>query len=122
VKRPQALKRHERIRLPNQFRNIILKGKRFKGDFLILYCLKRSGKDGETRSKRLGVVVSKRVLRKSHDRNKIKRLLREVFRRNKPKFQQGADLVFRLFSKPNLFSYNNIEKECLKLAKLGRLI
>lgn len=41
---------------------------------------------------RLGLAISKKQCRKAHDRNRIKRIVRESFRRNQPDLS-GLDLV-----------------------------
>ncbi len=51
-----------------------------------------AGKPGESR---LGLVVPKRLARRSVDRNRLKRLAREVFRRHAAK-TAGLDLVLAL--------------------------
>ena len=47
----------------------------------------------ETGVSRLGLVVSKRVGRRAHDRNRIKRLVREFFRLNRAGFDPPLDVV-----------------------------
>ena len=42
---------------------------------------------------RLGISISKKKVRKAHDRNRLKRLLREAFRLNKAALPAGVDLV-----------------------------
>ena len=42
---------------------------------------------------RLGIVVAKKKVRRAHERNRIKRLARESFRLNQPKFGLDIDVV-----------------------------
>ena len=53
----------------------------------------------ETDSARLGVVVAKRLLRRSVDRNLVRRLAREGFRQMREKLL-SRDLVLRLATRP----------------------
>ena len=50
----------------------------------------RTGEDADLR---LGVVASKRTFRRAVDRNRAKRLLREVFRLNRHRFTGAVDVV-----------------------------
>jgi ribonuclease P protein component len=45
---------------------------------------------------RLGIIVSKRIIAKSHDRNRIKRYIREAFRKNLTNSINTYDIVVRL--------------------------
>lgn len=44
---------------------------------------------------RLGLGVAKKMFRKAVQRNRIKRLIREAFRLERPDFRQGLDIVVR---------------------------
>ena len=50
---------------------------------------------------RLGVVVGKKLLKRAVDRNKVKRIIREQFRVQRPSLP-ACDLVVRLAAKPGL--------------------
>ncbi|MDF1827894.1 MAG: ribonuclease P protein component [Legionellaceae bacterium] len=45
-------------------------------EFTVLFC------DNKQQQARLGLVISKKMIHKAHDRNRIKRVLRESFRLN----------------------------------------
>lgn len=50
------------------------------------------GKDNHTDRPRLGITLSKKRIRKAHDRNRVKRLIRESFRQNLD-LLAGLDIV-----------------------------
>lgn len=72
-------------------------------------------------NQKIGVSVSKRYFKKSVDRNRIKRLLRESYRLNKEVFAKkfGSDSLSMLFwisaEKPK--HYSEVEKEFLMLCE-----
>ena len=67
---------------------------------------------------RLGVGISARAVKLAARRNRLKRLTREVFRRNLPNLKKGIDLVVGVKRDPGTgITYKNIEELLLELAK-----
>lgn len=77
----------------------------------MLYVRSRSTEAG---TPRLGFVVSKKVAGKAHDRNRLKRRLREVSRRYLGRLE-GVDLIF--VARPSAVGaeVDSLEKEILQL-------
>ncbi len=83
----QQLGRADRLRRKADFEKVYSKGRRVPGRFFIGYFLFR-----ERGALRVGVVASRRV-GDAIRRNRAKRRLREVFRKNKPPGSIAADVV-----------------------------
>ena len=64
---------------------------------------------------RLGISVGKKI-GKAHIRNRIKRLIREVFRLNKERFPESADILVIVRKKPLILSFRPLEESILGLA------
>ena len=77
--------RHERIRSRSEYQRIYERGSKLHGRLFTLFRLPNGLK-----SRRLGIAAT-RKLGDAVARNRAKRLIREVFRRNKP--DPGVDLV-----------------------------
>lgn len=75
-------------------------------EFTILY------RENTLGTSRLGMVVPKKVLAKAHDRNRLKRLIRESFRTHQV---PEVDIVF--LAKKNIGNLDNAEL----LSQLGRV-
>lgn len=105
--------KEDRIRTPKEFSQVFRQGRRRKGATLEFIW-----KPGDGDRTRLGLVVS----RKSGGavkRNRIKRLTREVFRRNRHRFPRPIDLVIRAYPrKEPIPDYAGIEKDFLDLADM----
>lgn len=71
-----------------EFKNILTKGKFFKGNFLILYILKNNDKENK-----IGIAVSKKA-GNAVKRNRIKRVIRESYRLQKEKLKSNYSLIF----------------------------
>ncbi len=113
-----SLSRRERLRLRRDFDRVFKEGKSVLEDFLrVIYV--ENGLD----LRRMGIVVKKR-LGKAHVRNRLKRLVREAFRRNKGIFPQGIDMVFVFrgddVERVRNLKYSDVEDVLKKLAERMR--
>ena len=84
----QTFRKKERLRLRKDFDRVFKEGKVVQNDYLVV--LYRKNGLGYSR---IGIVV-KRRFGKAHDRNRIKRWIREIYRRWKMEFPKGYDYVF----------------------------
>jgi ribonuclease P protein component len=78
----------ERIRKKKDFLHLYKKGKRYRGKYFVLIYL-----SNELTFSRVAVVASKK-LGNAVQRNRTKRCLRTLFRRNKELLEKPFDLVF----------------------------
>ena len=67
---------------PTEFQHVYRNGKRYEGAFITVFVI-----DNQLQQHRLGVTASKKALGKSVQRNRAKRLLREMFRCNEVSLQ-----------------------------------
>jgi len=93
--------RHVRLTRPEEFQRLFERGRHRRTDVEGL--LARSRNTGET-GPRLGLAISKRILKRSVDRNRIKRLVRESFRHHYSTLP-NVDLV--VLAKPELSRMDN---------------
>ena len=73
----QALPKRRRLSARAEFQRIYAEGQRYDGRLLAAFLRKN-----EVTEQRLGVTASTKAIGKSVDRNRAKRLLRELFRRS----------------------------------------
>src|SRR5438552_330969 len=86
-RRSESFRPSERLRKRSEFLRVQRQGRKLGTPNFLLFLL-----DGPGERARLGVTVSKKV-GGAVQRNRIKRLVREVFRRNSSLFPAGKDLV-----------------------------
>ena len=91
-----------RLTNPKDFKKCFQNGKRTKNKAFSLYYLKNGNLSG-----RLGVNIAKSKVKKAVDRNKIKRIAREIFRKGR---FDGMDIVLLLKNEKH---YN--EASCFSL-------
>ena len=71
-----------------EFKRVLSRGKCINGKFLAIYVF-----PNKLNSLRVGFAIGKKA-GKAHDRNRIRRLIRENYRLAECKFETGYDMVF----------------------------
>lgn len=97
-----------------EFKNVLEKGKFYRGKYLVIYIKKNNRNINIT-----GIAVSKKAAGGSVQRNRIKRVIREAYRLLKDDLENGFDIVF-LWNKSvsvDDCSYINVSKEMKYLFK-----
>jgi ribonuclease P protein component len=85
---PQRFQRGDRLKKRYEFRQAQLRGRRIHTPHFLIVVLPNA-----LHNTRLGITVTKKV-GTAVQRNRIKRVVREVFRRNRGLFPPSHDLVF----------------------------
>ena len=93
-----------------EFQRVLKSGKWFSSEYLVLYILNNNKNE-----KRIGVAVGKKA-GKSVVRNRIKRLIREAYRLNEDKIEDGLDIVIVWRSSANVenVNFDEVQKSLLK--------
>ena len=105
-----------RLRLQRDFEDIFKNGKRVQKNGLVLWWKPVSGEEPK-----MGIVVS-RKLGLAHQRNRAKRLIREVFRLNRKKITSPAALVISPRTRECLSDLAGAQKAVLELFEKAGLI
>ena len=108
-------KKQERIRERKDYLKAFFKGEKIVDNCLVLFVLPT-----ERKCTRLGISINKKVGR-SVRRNRIKRILREIFRLNKHKLKKGHDIVFVVRKAATEKNYRQLEEIVLNLLKKATL-
>ena len=113
----RRLSRRQRISDRATFRDAFDGGERYAGRFLVVWLCR--GKDA---SLRLGVIASKRTLRRAVDRARAKRLLREAYRLSRHRFKPGVDVI--LIARRAILSAacGDVVHDLLRTARRGGII
>lgn len=99
-----------KIKTSRDFRSILAQGSKIHSENLILYARPNS-----LGFPRLGISVGKKASPSSVRRNRMKRVLREVFRKNKPVFSSN-DVVFVVKKDVSGKKFSEIRSEIRRLA------
>jgi len=107
----RSLSRRQRILESRMFRETFDDGVSFAGKLLVMWL-----RYADDASLRLGVVASKKVFRRSVDRVRARRLLREAYRLNRYRLKDGVDVVLIARRRIGVARMQEVEKEILQLA------
>ena len=111
-----VLPKRNKISDNSEFEKIYRKGRKMQGEFLTLIFLKnRNG------ISRFGVVVSGKVSKKATERNRIKRKITEIIRKDFADFKGGFD--FLILAKPESLSKksDNLKKDLMSILRKIRV-
>jgi ribonuclease P protein component len=111
----ERLRRAERITQGEDFRQL-KKSLRKKGCLISLYW-----RENQLNYSRLGLIVRRKCLPSACSRNRVKRIFREVYRKNKFSLRKGLDFYFCLEKPDKNVTYNEIEKDFLQICKKNGL-
>lgn len=103
--------KEERVRRRREYLTIQRRGEKVHLEQLLAFV-----RAGEPQRRRIGITVSKKV-GKAVERNRVKRLVREAWRRNKQAFPLGKDVVFVAKRNASESSFTKIEEQLLKLGR-----
>lgn len=103
-----AFPRNERLRKRRGFLEVYEKGEKVRTKYFFLYFL-----ETELSKSRLGITVSRKT-GSTVTRNRIKRRLREIFRKNKRLLHPPCDLVVNAMRSTGKASYSALEGEFIR--------
>ncbi len=111
-----TLRKKERLKKVKDFKRVFDHGKSLGGSTVAFYfCSNNLG------FPRAGFIASKKVSKRAVDRNRAKRLMREVFRLNKHKLKP-FDIIF--IARKGILGkkYSDVERDFLKLAEKAGIL
>lgn len=111
------LPKANRLKKKKDFEQVFKQGKGFKEDFLFLKIKKNDLKES-----RFGFIVSQKVSKKAVLRNKVKRRLREVMRRELPRIKPGIDGVLVAGKGAEEKDFLEIKEAANKLFKKAKIL
>lgn len=107
--------RNFRLKKKSEFKKIFEAGKSYPGKYTVLIIMKGSNK------KKFGFIASKKV-GNAVERNRARRLMREVIRLNISHIIEGAQIICIARATIKGASYNDVEKVILQSLKRSKML
>ena len=100
-----------------EFQKVLSKGKFYTGKYITIYIQKNNKLENV-----IGIAISKKI-GKANKRNRLKRLIRESYRLQKEKLQQGFNIVFIWNKKADIIDvdYKKTSEDIINLLKKARM-
>ena len=109
----ERFRKRDHLLKTKDFSRLYKKGRSCKNDYLVMYHLAN-----DLAHSRIGFSISSRKVRLATDRNRVRRILREVFRKHKNDLKTGYDIVIVVVRNPAPQpDYSSVEQRFLKLAR-----
>jgi len=112
-------RRSDRLRLTREFNTVYKKGRRYSASGIALWVYRHP--EESQLGPRIGLAIP-RAYGNAVQRNRLKRLLREVFRLNKSQLFPGIDLVFSCRTLMPEAKYQTIEPVVKSLWKKANIL
>lgn len=91
----ERYRKRERIKTSAEFHHAQRKGQTAHLKYFVINCVSNTHRQSEgVYCTRIGMVVSKKISKKAVVRNRVRRRIRDIFRKNKTKFPARHDVVF----------------------------
>lgn len=111
------LPKENRLKKKKDFERLFKKGKSFREDFLVL----RVNRNNLNKN-RFGFIVSKKISKKAVVRNKIKRQLREIVRKEINNYQKGFDVAVITLPGIELKNFKEINQVLENILKRTKIL
>ena len=114
----ETFAKQERLIKTSDFRKVYKDGRSYRAGFVVLRLLPNAA-----RTNRVGFSISAKSIKRALKRNRIKRLFREAYRRNKKILKKGFDIVFVVRREAKeAFSYADAQQIFLNLSKQADIL
>lgn len=112
------MKRISTLKKNYEFKNVLNKGKFYKGKYVTIYIIKN-----KEEINKIGIAISKK-LGKANKRNRLKRLIRESYRLQKDNLIKGYNIVFIWNKQANILNntYTEVNNDIINLFSRAGMI
>lgn len=110
----RTLSKQERLHKKAELEYLFSKGEKYTKFPITIFITKPPS---STPFHKVVFIASKRTFPKAHQRNRVKRILREIYRNNKPCVRDGNGLYIGISMQKSELSYQSLERAfllCLK--------